>query len=80
MLQFGPGDDDVPIFLDNLLCRGSESSLLNCNAQAIGVHNCVHLEDAGVVCQGEKGLCHLLIKLDFSSSMPTKFFIQSVCS
>ena len=40
----------VPIWLDNVQCTGTETSLFRCRANAIGSHNCVHSEDAGVRC------------------------------
>ena len=40
-----------PIFLDNLGCLGTESSLLKCSHLGIGVYrSCSHYEDAGVRC------------------------------
>ena len=49
---FGEGKGDI--ILDNLLCLGNESSLLECHAGigGIGIHNCNHSEDAGVRCEG----------------------------
>ena len=49
---FGEGEGDI--LLDNLLCMGNESSLLECHAGTggIGIHNCSHSEDAGVRCDG----------------------------
>ena len=47
---FGSGSGDI--FLDNVVCRGTESSLLQCNTNSIGQHNCDHSEDAGVRCEG----------------------------
>ena len=45
---------DYQILLDQLMCTGNESSLLDCIAgEAIGSHNCDHSEDAGVRCQGK---------------------------
>lgn len=40
----------VPIWLDNVRCRGTENRLIDCNHAALGVHNCNHNEDAGVAC------------------------------
>ena len=38
------------IHLDDLNCTGHESRLIDCPHSGIGVHNCVHSEDAGVRC------------------------------
>ena len=40
------------IHLDNVVCNGEEPQLANCTHSGIGVHNCNHSEDAGVICQG----------------------------
>uniref|UniRef100_A0A670JXA7 SRCR domain-containing protein n=1 Tax=Podarcis muralis TaxID=64176 RepID=A0A670JXA7_PODMU len=39
------------IFLDNLKCKGDESSLLRCSHIRWNVHNCDHSEDAGALCR-----------------------------
>ena len=47
------GEGIGSILLDNLMCEGHESSLLDCVAsEDIGTHNCEHSEDAGVRCEG----------------------------
>ena len=48
--RFGSGTGGI--FLNYVGCRGTESSLLSCSHQGIGVHNCKHNEDAGVRCSG----------------------------
>ena len=42
----GPG----LIFLDDVDCEGTESSLLECRGREPGQHNCNANEDAGVYC------------------------------
>ncbi|KAK3602537.1 hypothetical protein CHS0354_003789 [Potamilus streckersoni] len=41
-----------PIWLDDVSCVGTESTLFDCNyaAHTIGYHNCEHREDVGVQC------------------------------
>ena len=51
---FGAGDGSI--LLDNLRCTGRESSLLECESDEIGVHDCSHSEDAGVRCEGTETL------------------------
>ena len=47
------GEGTGPILLDNVNCYGSESSIWQCPANAVGSHDCTHGEDAGVSCGGE---------------------------
>jgi len=42
----------LPIQLDELRCIGNETNLLECQNNGVGVHNCQHNEDAGVICIG----------------------------
>ncbi|XP_066566457.1 deleted in malignant brain tumors 1 protein-like [Amia ocellicauda] len=44
------GEGSGSIALDDVACTGSETSLLNCGNTGLGQHNCVHFEDASVVC------------------------------
>ena len=57
--DFGEGSGSI--LLDNLVCEGDESSLLDCASDvAIGESNCQHSEDAGVRCEGTYVYMYLL--------------------
>lgn len=42
-----------PIHLDEVSCTGSEARLANCSHDGIGIHDCTHSEDVGVVCESQ---------------------------
>nr|XP_033808735.1 HHIP-like protein 1 isoform X2 [Geotrypetes seraphini] len=47
--EFGEGHS-LKILLDDVQCTGKEKNLLECKHANVGLHNCSHQEDAGVVC------------------------------
>ena len=47
--RFGAGSGQI--WLDNVGCSGSESSIAKCRHGGWGVENCGHNEDASVICR-----------------------------
>ena len=53
--------------MSDVTCAGSEPSLDQCLFNGWGINNCVHRDDAGVVCQGREW-CVLHVHVLYSIS------------
>ena len=42
-----------PIWYDDVRCNSNEANLAQCAHDGLGVHNCAHEKDAGVICASE---------------------------
>ncbi|XP_037544313.1 galectin-3-binding protein A [Nematolebias whitei] len=45
------GQATGPIWLDEIKCKGTEKELLTCSFGGLGVTDCTHKEDVGVICE-----------------------------
>ncbi len=50
MFGIPDSEESVPIHLDNLVCSGDERGIVDCAHNGIGLHNCDHTEDTGIIC------------------------------
>ena len=57
---------DGQIWLDGVQCFGTETRLVDCAANPLGIHDCAHIEDAGVNCAGilmsERRILYVLLQ------------------
>ncbi|XP_064180848.1 deleted in malignant brain tumors 1 protein-like isoform X6 [Anguilla rostrata] len=73
--HFGPGSGTI--WMSDVSCRGSESTLKKCRSLGWGIHGCHHGKDAGVICSGNvrlvggAGLCSGRVEMHHGSSWGT---------
>uniref|UniRef100_A0AAX7TSS4 SRCR domain-containing protein n=1 Tax=Astatotilapia calliptera TaxID=8154 RepID=A0AAX7TSS4_ASTCA len=71
--HFGEGTGQI--WLADVSCSGSESSLTDCRHRGFGLHDCRHGEDAGVICSGLSKKCQMPVnELPVLSFLPPRSF------
>ena len=53
VIQNGPVEDSVPIWLSELQCTGDESDISQCPSRGWGSHDCDHTQDVEVECSND---------------------------
>lgn len=61
--MFGSGSPDMQILLDEVMCKGSETSITECKSGGWGKHNCYHHEDVGAICHNTTGILFDILQL-----------------
>lgn len=61
VLAISPCMSNPQIWLDDVECDGTESSIFQCSHSAWGQHDCVHSEDASAVCTGAVICLYILL-------------------
>ncbi|XP_064388174.1 soluble scavenger receptor cysteine-rich domain-containing protein SSC5D-like [Halichondria panicea] len=74
-LGFFQASSSTRTWLDELRCRGSESRLINCPANTIGVEDCSHSQDVALVCTGSTTSAQVWIFLGVVLGTITTAFI-----
>ena len=75
---FGQGSG--PIWLDNVLCTGNESTLASCGHLGVNIKRfCDHCEDAGVRCYGIIGIAvlHIFVRSYVLCSYAAKLSVRN---
>ena len=67
------------ILLDDVRCTGNEFQLWQCANRGIGVHNCAHTEDAGVICTAVCKLRLLFLHMSMISMIKIIIYAKISC-
>ena len=63
------GEGTGRIWLDEVECNNSNSNILMCDHKGLGVDDCGHYEDAGVICHNGEYKSHLTCLVNLVSSL-----------
>ena len=74
------GEGSGPIWYDEVNCTGSETNITQCSHLGLGQHDCTHMKDAGVVCEGESRHQMFVLVLFFVSGFEKGAILHSLAS
>ena len=69
------GEASGTIWLDDVVCEGSETSITQCKSIGWGVHDCGHSEDVAIICSSGKFSGSLRTQVN---TMPQESF-ENIC-
>ncbi|KAK3087601.1 hypothetical protein FSP39_008130 [Pinctada imbricata] len=69
------GQGTGPILLDDVTCQGNETSVLDCRTNQIGLNDCDHTEDVGVICSNTVASNNIQVRL-VGSTNPQEGLLQ----
>ena len=62
--NYTAGGGDGPIWLDGVLCGGTEADIARCSHRGWGVHNCTHRDDVVAVSCVQRGSSEVQVRLN----------------
>ena len=75
------GQGSGQIWLDNLNCNGNESTIAKCSHAGWGMHDCGHIEDAGIQCYPANGNSNVYFCTSYLSVYISMYeVVQFICT